>query len=137
MTAARQIKAAVISYLESCDIDDDLTIADADQRGELSLPVLAVNVESMEAHSEALSMVHRADVTITLRSHAGDETEAEVLAWSDQVESALYDRSAVADIFTSAGLTVYDWIYAGSTTEWDESTSEVVFSAQALVQRNA
>lgn len=135
MTAARQIKAAVIAYLGECDLDADISIVDADARAEIELPTLAVAVSGMEAHSTALNMVHRAEVSITLRSHAGDETETDIQTWSDQIESALHDSSGLAAVFSNAGLTVYEWTYAGAQTEWDEATSEVTFSASVLVQR--
>jgi len=126
-----------MDYLAQCGLDESLTIADADARAEMTLPVLAIDVSGMEAHSQALAMVHRAEVVITLRSHTGDDSEADVLAWSDQIESALHDSSSLAAVFSDAEMTVYEWIYAGSTTEWDESTSEVIFSASVLVQRTA
>jgi hypothetical protein len=135
MTASQKIKKAVIQYLSDCGLDEAITIADADSRAELALPVLAVNISSMEAHSTALSMVHMAEVEMTLRSHTGDNTEDDVLAWADRIESALHDSSALAAVFTDASLRVYEWTYGGSTTEWDESTSEVMFTASVLVQR--
>lgn len=136
MTASQQIKAAVIEYLNECTFDESISVVDADSRAQLDLPILAVDISSMDAHSQALSMVHRAEVEIILRSHTGDDTEADVLAWSDQVESALHDSSALAAIFSDASLTIYEWTYGGSTTDWDEATSEVTFTASVLVQRN-
>ena len=135
MTASQQIKSAVLDYLNECTFDESISIVDADTREVMTLPTLAVDISSMEAHSQALSMVYRAEVEIVLRSHTGDDTEADVLAWADQVESALHDSSGLAAIFSDADLTVYEWTYGGSTTEWDESTSEVRFSASVLVQR--
>jgi hypothetical protein len=135
MTAARLIKAAVIFYLGECELDEDISIVDADARAEIELPTLTVAVESMEPHSIALNMVHRAEVSITLRSHPGDDTETEIQTWSDQIESALHDSSGLAAVFSNAGITVYEWTYAGAETEWDEATSEVTFSASILVQR--
>lgn len=137
MTANRQIKNALIDYLTECNLDEYLTIYDAEQRAQIELPTLAVGVSGMEAHSQALSMVHRADVVITLRSHAGDDTETDVDTWSDLIESALHDSSKLAAVFSNAGLTVYEWTYAGSETTWDESTSEVAFTASVLIQRTA
>jgi hypothetical protein len=137
MTASRKIKTVVMDYLGQCGLDEGISIVDADSRAELALPTLAVDVPSMGAHSTALSMVHRAEVELTLRSHTGDDTETDVLAWADQIESALHDSSGLAAIFSDAAMTVYEWTYGGSKTEWDESTSEVTFSASVLVQRNS
>ena len=137
MTAARQIKAALMTYLGECSLSDALAIVDADSRAEIALPVLSVAVTGIESHSQALSMVHRASVNITLRSHSGDETEIDIQAWSDQIESALHDSSSLAAALSTAGLTVYEWTYNGAETEWDEATSEVTFSASVMVQRTA
>jgi hypothetical protein len=136
MTASQKIKTAVMDYLAECGLDESISIVDADSRAELSLPSLSVNITSMDAHSQALFMVHRAEVELTLRSHTGDDAEADVLTWSDQIESALHDSSGLAAVFSDAALTVYEWTYGGSKTEWDESTSEVTFTASVLVQRN-
>ena len=135
MTASKQIKTAVLEYLAERELDSEISIVDADKRAEIALPCLAVAVEGIEAHSQALSMVHRAAVSITLRSHAGDETEDSVQSWSDQIESALHDSSGLAAVFSNAGLTVYEWTYGGAQTVWDESISEITFSAEVLVQR--
>jgi len=135
MTASNKIKSAVIAYLGQCGLDENISIVDADSRAQITLPTLAVDVPSMDAHSQALCMVHRAEVVLTLRSHVGDDAEADVLTWSDQIESALHDSSGLADVFSDAALTVYEWTYGGSETDWDESTSEVKFSASVLMQR--
>jgi len=135
MTAAKKIKNAIIAHLGTCELDPDISIVDADIRAELELPTLAVAVRSIDSHSQALNMVHRADVEIILRSHTGDETESNVQAWADQVESALHDSSSLVATFTDDDMTVYEWTYNGAQTEWDESTSEVTFAASILVQR--
>jgi hypothetical protein len=135
MTATQQIKQAVIDYLTACEIDPDLQIVDAKQREVFDLPIVAVDIIATEAHSSALSMVHRAEVSIMLRSHPGDEAEAAIQSWSDRIESALYDNSAITAIFSDAGIMVYEWIYAGNTQIWDESVLGVEFTASTLVQR--
>ena len=135
MTASQQIKKAVIDYLTACEIDPDLQIVDAKQREVFDLPIVAVDIIATEAHSSALSMVHRAEVSIILRSHPGDEVEAMVQSWSDRIESALYDNSAITSIFSDSGIMVYEWLYAGNTQIWDESVLGVEFTASTLVQR--
>ena len=135
MTASNQIKSAVMEYLIQCGLDESIAIVDADSRAELTLPSIAVDVGGMEAHSNAISMVHKAEVTLTLRSHVGDDAETDVLAWSDQIESAMHDSSSLAAVFSDAAMTVYEWLYGGAQTQWDESTSEVKFTASVMVQR--
>lgn len=131
----KQIKQAAIDYLTACEIDDDLPVVDAETRAEIQLPCIAVNVESLDAHSSTLSMVHRAEVSVTLRSHPGDDSEETFNGWADLIESALHDNSTVSAIFSDAEITIYEWVYAGSTTEWDESAVEQTFRASVLCQR--
>lgn len=135
MTSTNQIKQALIAYLETCGLNESISIKDADARAEIQLPTLAVDIPGVEAHSVELPMVQRAQIEIILRSHVGDDTEDDVLEWSDQIETALHDISALRGVFSDASLNVYEWIYDGAKTDWDEATSEVTFSANILVQR--
>lgn len=136
MNAINQIKTAIIDYLSECEIDESLSVVDGKQIASFDPPLVAVDVTSSEAHSSALSMVHRAEVQIVLRCHPGDDTDS-LAGWTDQIESALYDNSALSVMFSDAGMIVYEWIYAGTTQEWDESMHETRFAASILIQRTA
>lgn len=134
MTATQKIKTAIMEYLGACELPG-VSIVDPTQRAEFILPILAVDLPTVDAFSQALPMVHSAEVVITLRAHSGDEDEADVASWVDVVESALHDRSSLTDILTSAGIKVYDWTYDGSLQEWDEAVLHVTFSARCVVER--
>lgn len=136
MNAANQIKQTIIDYLTECSIDDSLSIVDAKQVDIFDPPLIAVDVASSEVHSSALSMVHRAEVQILLRCHAGDDND-NLTSWADMIESALYDNTALTAIFSDGGMIVYEWLYSGSVQEWDESMNQTMFSASILVQRTA
>ena len=132
MTTAQRIKDALISYLQEFNPDESISIVDGKQRAEIAMPTLAVDVTSVSAHSVALSMVHTATVQCVLRCHAGDESDADIPAWIDAVESLLFDVSGVKAAITGPYVLCYDFTYNGSEQEWDESTLEVTFSADCV-----
>lgn len=134
MTATQLIKDALISYLAEHSPDESITVADANARAEIALPVLAVDIQSASAFSVALSMVTTADVAVTLRAHAGDEEDAEIPTWIDQIESLFHDRSVILDALAGAVIP-YEWTYNGSEQNWDESMLEVTFTASITFQR--
>jgi hypothetical protein len=135
MTATQRIKDTLVSYLSDNSPDDSITVADANTRAEIALPILAVDIQSAAAHSVALCMVTTAEVAITLRAHAGDEDDADIPTWIDQIESLFFDKSAMLDVLNQSEVTVYDWTYNGSTQTWDESSLEVSFTAAVILQR--
>lgn len=132
MTTSQRIKISLIAVLEASKPDESIVIVDAKQRGELALPLIAVDVTSAAAHSEALQNVERIELTATLRVHAGDDEDID--AWIDQIETILTDVSFMKAA-TSDLVKVYSWTYSGSTQEWDESILEVSFSVETLCTR--
>lgn len=132
MTTSQRIKLSLIAVLEGIKPDESIVIVDAKQRGELALPLIAVDVTSAIAHSEALQNVERIELTATLRVHAGDDEDID--AWIDQIETILTDVSFMKAA-TSDLVKVYSWTYSGSTQEWDESILEVLFSIETLCTR--
>ena len=132
MTTSQRIKLSLIAVLEASKPDESIVIVDAKQRGELALPLIAVDVTSATAHSEALQNVERIELTATLRVHAGDDEDID--AWIDQIETILTDVSFMKAA-TSDLVKVYSWTYSGSTQEWDESVQEVSFSIETLCTR--
>jgi hypothetical protein len=132
MTTSQRIKLSLIAVLEASKPDESISVVDAKQRGELALPLLAVDVTSSAAHSEALQTVERIELTATLRVHAGDDEDID--GWIDQIETILTDvsfmKAATIDL-----LKVYAWTYSGSVQEWDESILEVAFSIETLCSR--
>jgi hypothetical protein len=132
MTTSQRIKLSLIAVLEASKPDESISVVDAKQRGELALPLIAVDVTSATAHSEALQNVERIELTATLRVHAGDDEDID--AWIDQIETILTDVSFMKAA-TSDLVKVYSWTYSGSTQEWDESVLEVSFSIETLCTR--
>ena len=132
MTTSQRIKISLIAVLEASKPDESIVIVDAKQRGELALPLIAVDVTSATAHSEALQNVERIELTATLRVHAGDDEDID--AWIDQIETILTDVSFMKAA-TSDLVKVYSWTYSGSTQEWDESILEVSFNIETLCTR--
>jgi len=132
MTTSQRIKLSLIAILEENKPDESISVVDAKQRGELALPLLAVDVTSAAAHSEALQTVERIELTATLRVHAGDDEDID--GWIDQIETILTDVSFMKAA-TSDLVKVYAWTYSGSVQEWDESILEVSFSIETLCSR--
>jgi hypothetical protein len=132
MTTSQRIKLSLIAVLEASKPDESISVVDAKQRGELALPLLAVDVTAATAHSEALQHVERIELTATLRIHAGDDEDTE--GWIDQIETILTDVSFIKTA-TSDLVKVYAWTYSGSVQEWDESILEVSFSVETLCSR--
>lgn len=132
MTTSQRIKISLISVLDANKPDESIVVVDAKQRGELALPLLAVEVTAVTAHSEALQNVERIELTATLRIHAGDDEDID--PWIDQIETILTDVSFMKDA-TSSLVKVYSWVYSGSVQEWDESILEVSFSVETLCSR--
>ena len=135
MTSAQNIKESLIAHLIAHMTDEAITIIDGKQRAEISLPTLAVDCTGTEAHSTTLSMVHRASVECVLRCHVGDEPDADVSAWIDIIESILFDVSGIKEAITGNHVKAYDFVYSGSSQDWDESVLEVSFSAECLFAR--
>ena len=134
MTATQQIKTGLMAYLGEIELAG-VSVVDPNQRAEFILPILAVDVPACEVFNQALPMVHKAEITVTLRAHSGDEDEASIDTWTDLVESALHDRSALTDTLNSSGIRVYEWTYNGSLREWDEAVLHITFTAECVVQR--
>jgi hypothetical protein len=132
MTTSQRIKLSLIAILEENKPDESISVVDAKQRSELALPLLAVDVTSATAHSEALQNVERIELTATLRVHAGDDDDID--GWIDQIETILTDVSFIKAA-TSDLVKVYAWTYSGSVQEWDESILEVAFSIETLCSR--
>lgn len=134
MTTSQRLKLSLIAALSEVKPDESILVIDGKSRDALSLPCIAVDIASTDAHSEALQHVERVTLAITLRVHAGDESEGAIDSWIDQIETTLTDVSFMKAA-TSESVNVYSWTYGGSIQEWDESILEVAFSVEALCSR--
>lgn len=135
MTTTQRIKDTLVAYLTDHSPADAILVADANARTALTLPCLAVDIQGSAAHSAALHMVSTAEVTITLRAHTGDEPEADIAAWIDQIESLFFDQSAMVDALNQQHVIFWDWTYNGSSQNWDEALLEVTFTAACTFGR--
>ena len=135
MTTTQRIKDTLVAYLTDHSPADAILVADANARTALTLPCLAVDIQGSAAHSVALHMVSTAEVTITLRAHTGDEPEADIAAWIDQLESLFFDQSAMVDALNQSHVIFWDWTYNGSVQNWDEALLEVTFTAACTFGR--
>lgn len=132
MTTSQRIKLSLIAVLDAAKPDESITVVDAKQRSELALPLLAVDVISTTAHSEALQNVEKIELVATLRVHSGDNEDID--GWIDQIETALTDVSFLKAA-TSDLVKVYAWTFSGSVQEWDESILEVSFNIETMCSR--
>jgi len=136
MTAAQRIKNALVECLADNSPDESIAVVDARQRAEIELPTLTVDVVGTTAHSTTLSSVTQAQAQIVLRCHAGDESEADIPAWIDALESLFFDKSLMISTCGNAdGVMFYDWNYNGSTQDFDDAILEVTFTADILFMR--
>ena len=135
MTTTQRIKDALVAYLTDHSPADAILVADANAREPFTLPCLVVDIQGSTAHSAALHMVSTAEVTITLRAHTGDEPEADIAAWIDQIESLFFDQSAMLAALNQSQVIFWDWTYNGSSQNWDEALLEVTFTAACTFGR--
>ena len=134
MTTSQRLKSAIILALESNNPDPSINIVDAQIRSQIELPLIAVSVDSVEAHSEALQEVERVGITATFRIHVGDEEAGTIDEWIDSIEAILADEEQIKT--TGSGLLlIFSFVYQGSTQNWDESILEVNFTAESLCTR--
>ena len=134
MTTSQRLKNAVILALENNNPDPSIAIVDAKVRLDIELPVLAVDVESVTAHSEALQDVERVKIAVTFRAHIGDEQPGNIDGWIDSIEAILSNEDQMK-IIGSGLLRMFSFVYDGSTQDWDESIIEITFSAESLCAR--
>lgn len=135
MTITQQLKENLIGFLDEVKPDESIAIVDAKQREEIELPVAAIDIVSVTAHSEALPMVQRIGMNITLRVHSGDTEEARIDDWINTFETALHDDVSIVGVISDQ-LKVHHWLYNGSSQDWDGEIVEVVFYCDCLASRD-
>lgn len=135
MTISQRLKLAIIDALKPVMPDTSITVVDAKQRELIELPTFAVDVASVSAFNETLQMVQRIGMEMTLRIHSGEDEEAMLNTWIDQIESALCDESALK-FSLGTSLLIHQWVYMGSDQEWDGEIIEARFYSEVLASRN-
>jgi hypothetical protein len=128
MTLTELIKDRIKARVTTVLTGESVTIVDGTQTAEISLPTVAVEVVSSEAHSVTMAKVLRVGVEVTLRTHPGDTSSA---TWTDKLETALNNPANITAL-TNASVKIDHWLYAGSDQSFDESVVETRFSGECL-----
>ena len=132
MTTSQRLKLSFIETLDREKPDPNISVVDAKARAVFELPLIAIDIASVEPHSQALQHVERIGIVAVLRVHAGDDDDID--SWIDQIESTLTDVSEMKSAMGGM-VKVYSWTYGGSSQEWDESILEVAFFVEVLCSR--
>ena len=128
MTTQELLKDRIKARITTVLTGESVTIVDGTQTAEISLPTIAVEVSSSEAHSVAMAKVQRVGMEITLRRHTGDTSSA---TWTDKLETALNNPSNIKALSTSS-IQIDHWLYGGNEQTFDESTVETKYTGEAL-----
>jgi glycerol-3-phosphate cytidylyltransferase-like family protein len=134
MTASQRVKQTIIDVLTEAKPSASITVVDAKQRATYALPFIAVDVVSVSNYADDLPQVQRISMDIVLKVHAGDEDENDVEKWIADIEATL-DSATDISSRSSDGITIYSWVYSGSSQEWEESVLMVNFNVECLAAR--
>jgi hypothetical protein len=135
MTITQQLKENLIATLDELKPDESIAIVDAKQREEIELPLVAIDISSVTAYSEALQNVQRIGMTLTLRVHSGDTDEEKIDDWINTFETALHDEDSIIGLISDR-LKIHHWLYNGSSQDWDGEIVEVIFYCDCLASRD-
>lgn len=134
MTASQRVKQTIIDVLTEAKPSASITVVDAKQRATYALPFIAVDVASVSSYADDLPQVQRISMDIVLKVHAGDEDDNDVENWIADIEATLDGATDLSGL-SSDGITIYSWVYGGSTQEWEESVLMVNFNVECLAAR--
>jgi uncharacterized protein with PhoU and TrkA domain len=134
MTASQRVKQTIIDVLTEAKPSASITVVDAKQRATYALPFIAVDVVSVSSYADDLPQVQRISMDIVLKVHAGDEDDNDVENWIADIEATLDGATDISSL-SSDGITIYSWVYGGSTQEWEESVLMVNFNVECLAAR--
>jgi hypothetical protein len=136
MNIQRRLKLLLIKHLESNKPEADIQVVDAKRLDEATLPVIAVEITSENAHSQALWNVIVCQIAILYRNHAGDIDQNKLDTNNDAIEQALQNPNIMIDLGSEQDLTIFNFLYQGTTQEWNDSLIDTIFTAQCIVTRN-
>jgi uncharacterized protein with PhoU and TrkA domain len=134
MTASQRVKQTIIDVLTEAKPSASITVVDAKQRATYALPFIAVDVVSVSSYADDLPQVQRISMDIVLKVHAGDEDDNDVENWIADIEATLDGATDISSL-SSDGITIYSWVYGGSSQEWEESVLMVNFNVECLAAR--
>jgi hypothetical protein len=133
MNIQRKLKTILIDYLNQDKPDLNIEVIDAKRLDIATLPIIAVEISNESAHSQALWSVIACQVSILYRVHAGDIDQSELDNHLEQIESKLQDPNVMVQLGDENSLVFFNWLYQGSTQDWNESMIDTVFTAECLV----
>lgn len=133
MNIQRTLKSILIDYLSDNKPTADIEVIDAKRLDLATLPILAVEVTNEAAHSQALWNVIVCQVSILYRVHAGDVEQSELDDHLTVIEQAIQDPNSIIALGDESSLVIFNWLYQGSTQDWNDSMIDTVFTAECIV----
>jgi len=133
MNIQRTLKSILIDYLTQHKPAADIEVIDAKRLDLATLPTIAVEVGNEAAHSQALWNVINCQVSILYRVHAGDVEQSELDDHLEAIEQVIQDPNEMIVLGDESSLVIFNWLYQGSTQNWNDSMIDTVFSAECIV----
>lgn len=133
MNIQRTLKSILIDYLSDNKPTAEIEVIDAKRLDLATLPILAVEVSNEAAHSQALWNVIVCQVSILYRVHAGDVEQSELDDHLAVIEQAIQDPNSIIALGDESSLVIFNWLYQGSTQDWNDSMIDTVFTAECIV----
>lgn len=133
MNIQRTLKSILIDYLSDNKPTAEIEVIDAKRLDLATLPILAVEVSNEVAHSQALWNVIVCQVSILYRVHAGDVEQSELDDHLAVIEQAIQDPNSIIALGDESSLVIFNWLYQGSTQDWNDSMIDTVFTAECIV----
>lgn len=133
MNIQRTLKSILIDYLSDNKPTAEIEVIDAKRLDLATLPILAVEVTNESAHSQALWNVIVCQVSILYRVHAGDVEQSELDDHLAVIEQAIQDPNSIIALGDESSLVIFNWLYQGSTQDWNDSMIDTVFTAECIV----
>jgi hypothetical protein len=133
MNIKRTLKTILIDYLSGYKPSADIEVIDAKRLDLATLPTIAIEVTNEAAHSQALWNVIVCQVLILYRVHAGDVEQSELDDQLEAIEQAIQDPNSMVALGDESSLVIFNWLYQGSTQDWNDSMIDTVFTAECIV----
>ena len=133
MNIQRTLKSILIDHLTQNKPAANIEVVDAKRLDIATLPTIAVEVGNESAHSQALWNVIVCQVSILYRVHAGDIEQSELDDHLGVIEQAIQNPNDMVILGDESSLVIFNWLYQGSTQDWNDSMIDTVFSAECIV----
>ena len=133
MNIQRTLKSILIDHLTQNKPAANIEVVDAKRLDLATLPTIAVEVSNESAHSQALWNVIVCQVSILYRVHAGDIEQSELDDHLEVIEQAIQNPNDMVILGDESSLVIFNWLYQGSTQDWNDSMIDTVFTAECIV----